>query len=89
MSSHRLVPVVIVTVAVAMAWGCDRDPATPTRGGTLVVAQLGFYALGALGLVFHVRGLGIPAGFLLAHVAVLAALARPRSGADQVWKAAR
>ncbi len=52
----------------------------------LVGAQLAFYALGALGLVFPVRWLGVPTGFLLAHVAVLTALLRPTRGAEAVWK---
>ncbi len=55
----------------------------------LVLAQAGFYALGVLGLVFPLRGLGIPAGFLLTHAAVLVALFRPASGAEALWGAAR
>lgn len=55
----------------------------------LVLAQGGFYALGALGLVFPLRGLGIPAGFLLTHAAVLVALLQPAKGAEAVWGSAR
>lgn len=54
--------------------------------GWIVLAQLGFYGLGALGLLFPLPGLGLPAGFLLAHGAVLAALLRPTRGAETVWK---
>lgn len=55
----------------------------------LVTIQIAFYALGAVGLLLPVPGLGIPAGFLLAHGAVLAALLRPRRGAESVWAVPR
>jgi len=55
----------------------------------LVLGQLGFYALGAVGLLIPLPGLGIPAGFLLAHLAVLVALSRPTRGADALWGSTR
>ncbi|MDX1577307.1 MAG: glycosyltransferase family 2 protein [Gemmatimonadota bacterium] len=53
--------------------------------GTLAVAQLAVYGLGAAGLLLRIPALGVPAGFVLAHAAVLAALGRPRRGAETVW----
>lgn len=53
--------------------------------GWIVLAQLAFYLLGGLGLLLPIPGLGFPAGFLLAHGAVLAALLRPTRGAAAVW----
>lgn len=53
---------------------------------TAAVAQLAFYALGALGLLVPVRGLALPAGFLLAHAAALAAIVVGPREASAVWK---
>jgi len=55
----------------------------------LVSGQLAFYALGAIGLLFPVPGLGIPAGFLLGHGAVLAAIFQSSKGAESLWGSVR
>jgi len=55
----------------------------------LVSAQLAFYALGAVGLLLPLPGLGIPAGFLLGHGAVLAALFQSSRGAERLWGSVR
>lgn len=80
--SHKLLrllaPVCLIAmlVAGALAGGIY---------GWLVLGQLVFYSLGALGLVTPLPGLGIPAGFVLTHAAVLVALLRPRRGTQALW----
>ncbi|MCG8469128.1 MAG: glycosyltransferase family 2 protein [Gemmatimonadetes bacterium] len=54
-----------------------------------VGVQLGFYVLGAIGLLLPVRLLGIPAAFLLAQGAVLRALFQPARGAESLWGSVR
>ncbi len=55
----------------------------------LVWGQLAFYALGVLGLLFPIPGLGIPAGFLLGLGAVFAALFQSSRGAETLWGSGR
>lgn len=51
----------------------------------LVIGQLAVYALGAVGLLVPIPGLGVPAAFLLAHAVVATALVRSSKGAETLW----
>jgi cellulose synthase/poly-beta-1,6-N-acetylglucosamine synthase-like glycosyltransferase len=53
--------------------------------GGIALAQAGFYALGAVGLLAPVPKLDLPAAFLLVHAALACALVRPARGAETVW----
>lgn len=52
----------------------------------IVLGQLFFYALGALGLVVPIPVLSIPAAFLLVNAAVLCAILRVKMGTEAVWR---
>jgi len=53
--------------------------------GSFALGQSAFYALGVVGLLLPVRGLGIPAAFVLAHGVVIAALFQLSKGAETLW----
>lgn len=53
--------------------------------GGIALAQAGFYALGAVGLLIPVPRLDLPAAFLLVHAALACALVQPGRGAETVW----
>ena len=51
----------------------------------IVGAVISLYAVGIVGLTFHIPLLGAPAAFVLVQAAGLAALMRPRASAGDVW----
>lgn len=53
--------------------------------GGIALAQVGVYALGAVGLLVPVPKLDLPAAFLLVHAALVCALFQPYRGAEAVW----
>jgi cellulose synthase/poly-beta-1,6-N-acetylglucosamine synthase-like glycosyltransferase len=57
--------------------------------GTVGLALLAMYLLGAVGLVLPLRLLAVPSAFVLIHAAVFMAMARLRQDAAGVWVPAR
>lgn len=55
----------------------------------VAVGQLLLYGLGAVGLLWPLPALALPAAFLLVHLALIAALLRPRRSSEAVWTKAR
>ncbi|NNF27423.1 MAG: glycosyltransferase [Gemmatimonadetes bacterium] len=81
--SHKLLrlvaPLLLLTMLVAAI-----PLSQPFYRGVLA-AQVLVYVLGVLGLLFPIRVLSLPAGFVLLNGAALAAILKRRSDASAIW----
>ncbi|MDH3223058.1 MAG: glycosyltransferase [Gemmatimonadota bacterium] len=81
--SHKLLrlvaPLLLLTMLIAAI------PLNEPFYRAVLAGQLLVYVLGVLGLLFPIRALSLPAGFVLLNGAALAAIVKGRSDAQGVW----